>query len=130
MNRSIFHHGPSFFGEVRRTNGSRQIMKETKFILGLLAMAALTVLAAVGSAGAALALTAFAYPLVFWTLRGMEVGLLAWLVTVAAHRVILYSRGRPPADLRAAGILMALALWTRGYLLAVRGQDMGAVSLQ
>src|SRR5438105_2993805 len=42
MNRSIFHHGPSFFGEVRRTNGSRQIMKETKFILALLAMAALT----------------------------------------------------------------------------------------
>jgi arabinofuranosyltransferase len=65
------------------------------------------------AAGAALALTAFAYPLVFWTLRGMEVGLLAWLVTVAAHRVILYSRGGPPADLRTAGILMALALWTR-----------------
>jgi len=65
------------------------------------------------AAVAALALTAFAYPLVFWTLRGMEVGLLAWLVTLAAHRVILYSRGGPAADLRIAGIVMTLALWTR-----------------
>jgi hypothetical protein len=58
-------------------------------------------------------LVLFHYPLVFWTLRGMEVGLLALLVNVAAYELLLATE-RPAALRSAVGILaLALAVLTR-----------------
>jgi hypothetical protein len=69
-----------------------------------------------GSRWAALAaagLVLFHYPLVFWTLRGMEVGLLALLVNVAAYE-LLFATNLPPAFRSAVGVAsLGLAVATR-----------------
>lgn len=67
---------------------------------------------------AAAALTLFCYPLMFWTLRGMEVGLLALLVTVMAWQTLrLYHlMGQLAKARRALAIVamcMVVALLTR-----------------
>ena len=61
----------------------------------------------------AVVLTALLYPLLFWTLRGMEVGLLTLLVSLAvllALRVVTDSR---PRDVAALGAVLAAGLLTR-----------------
>jgi hypothetical protein len=91
-------------------------------------------------ANIAAALTAFAYPLMFWTLRGMEVGLLACLLTAAAHRAILYARQGRPRDLQLTSVLLICLLWTRadglvsagvvvGYMTLVRRSNWRAIAL-
>jgi len=74
---------------------------------------ALTITGRPEVASIALALTAFSYPLVFWTLRGMEVGLLAWLITAAADRAIRFARDGAMANLSWLALTLTLALWTR-----------------
>ncbi|MEO8075466.1 MAG: hypothetical protein ABI818_04000 [Acidobacteriota bacterium] len=61
----------------------------------------------------AAASTGTAYALVFWTLRGMEVGLVAALIAVAASRSIAYTRHARPADLFAGAAALVAAMWTR-----------------
>ena len=59
------------------------------------------------------AFIATSYAVVFWTLRGMEVGLLALLITVAARAAIAYARDGRRRDLLRAGAALIAALWTR-----------------
>lgn len=66
-----------------------------------------------GVAVAAAGCTAFGYATVFWTLRGMEVGLLALLLTVAARAAIGYARNGRARDLYPFGAALVAALWTR-----------------
>ena len=66
-----------------------------------------------GVAVAAAACTAAGYGLVFWTLRGMEVGLLALLLTIAARAAIGYARDGRDRDLLPFGAALVAALWTR-----------------
>jgi hypothetical protein len=61
----------------------------------------------------AVVLTALLYPLLFWTLRGMEVGLLTLLVSLGvllALRVVAVSR---PRDVAALAAVLAAGLLTR-----------------
>lgn len=90
-------------------------------------------------AGAAADETLFSYPLMLWTLRGMEVGLVALLVTVMAWQTVRlqHPRGQPHGARRALGVIvvcMILALLTRPDaivvvlvtgLLAVRARPSG-----
>jgi hypothetical protein len=65
------------------------------------------------AAGIAALLTAMSYPLLFWTLRGLEVGLFAYLVIEAARTVMrIPELGMHAARLRLA-VLLAMALLTR-----------------
>jgi hypothetical protein len=65
------------------------------------------------TAGIAALLTAMSYPLLFWTLRGLEVGLLAYLVIEASRTVMrIPELGAHPARIRLA-VLLAMALLTR-----------------
>jgi hypothetical protein len=57
--------------------------------------------------------TGTGYALVFWTLRGMEVGMLAALITVAAERTIVYTRDSRVRDLLVAAAAQIAAMWTR-----------------
>ena len=52
-------------------------------------------------------ITAFYFPLVFWSLRGMEVGLITWLISLA----ILFSMANKHPAL--IGVILALALLVR-----------------
>jgi arabinofuranosyltransferase len=53
------------------------------------------------------------YPLVFWTLRGMEVGLLAFLVTTATYLLVSHPH-RSPADTEVRfAVVAAVAVSTR-----------------
>jgi hypothetical protein len=58
-------------------------------------------------AGSAIVLTY--YPLVFWTLRGMEVGLLAWLLLLAVERALRPSTQGTTSASRDLTLLSALA---------------------
>lgn len=58
-------------------------------------------------------MTAFYFPLVFWSLRGMEVGLLVLLVDAAVLLVVRMDRAAQPRDLALLGLLLALAVLTR-----------------
>lgn len=57
--------------------------------------------------------TALCYPLVFWTLRGMEVGLLAVLVGAAALAVVRVERMPSTAALAGAALLLAALAFAR-----------------
>lgn len=61
----------------------------------------------------AAALTGFCYAIVYWSLRGMEVGALALLVVVAISWSIDFAREGRPRDLGVTGAALAVALWTR-----------------
>jgi hypothetical protein len=61
----------------------------------------------------AVALTAFYYPLVYWTLRGMEVGLLTLLVSVGILLTLRLEDRFSRADLAALCGIFAAALLTR-----------------
>ena len=61
----------------------------------------------------AIALTAFYYPLVYWTLRGMEVGLLTLLISVAILMALRLESEFSPRDLGALCATFAAALLTR-----------------
>lgn len=58
----------------------------------------------------ALLLTATCYPLLFWTLRGMEVGLVALVLSTATLYAIRFTQGEPRAalGLAAAGVVGVL----------------------
>jgi len=56
-------------------------------------------------------LTAFYFPLIFWSLRGMEVGLLTLLLDAAALLVVRHSHNRLDAIL--LGLVVALGVLTR-----------------
>jgi arabinofuranosyltransferase len=58
-------------------------------------------------------LTAFSYPLIYWTLRGMEVGLLALLASGAALFSFRFRDEGRPADLLGLGACLGAALLTR-----------------
>jgi hypothetical protein len=62
---------------------------------------------------AAATLTGGGYALVFWTLRGMEVGLLATLLIVATGAAIAYGREHRPRDAAIVLVMGVLAIWTR-----------------
>jgi hypothetical protein len=58
-------------------------------------------------------ITAFYFPLVFWALRGMEVGLLTLLIDAAILAAIRMSRTAPPRGALALGLLLPLAVLVR-----------------
>ena len=58
-------------------------------------------------------LTAFCYPLVYWTLRGLEVGLLCLLINFAAWRVFRLMENWSAKDVLLAGLAMSAAVLTR-----------------
>ena len=62
---------------------------------------------------AALWLTASSFPLLYWSLRGMEVGLLAVVTTAMALVVLRWRDGPSTALLRAFVVLAAVAILTR-----------------
>jgi len=64
-------------------------------------------------AAAALWLTAFAYPLLYWSLRGMEVGLLAAVTTAMALAVLRWRDEPAVRELVVLGLLGAIAVLTR-----------------
>jgi hypothetical protein len=79
----------------------------------------------------AAAITAFYFPLIFWSLRGMEVGLLTLLIDAAILVAVKTSRQAQPRDAITLGLLFALAILVRldaviqvsiilAYLLAVK----------
>ena len=70
-----------------------------------------------GAATAAMALTALYYPLVFWTLRGMEVGLVAFLIASAVLLVLLLRDRFDPARLWMLAIALGLGVLTRDDVL-------------
>lgn len=61
----------------------------------------------------AAALTGFAYAVVYWSLRGMEVGLLALLLVLATSSSIDFARSERPRDLVMTAVALLMALWTR-----------------
>ncbi len=61
----------------------------------------------------AMSLTALYYPLVFWTLRGMEVGVLTFLVSSATLAALEIRRHRRPRDIAVLCVLFAAAELTR-----------------
>ncbi len=61
----------------------------------------------------AMSLTALYYPLVFWTLRGMEVGLLTFLVSSATLAALMIQRNHRPLDVAVLCVLFAAAELTR-----------------
>lgn len=62
---------------------------------------------------AAAGLTGAGYALVFWTLRGMEVGLLAALLIIATGAAIAHGRERRRRDAAIVLVTGVLAMWTR-----------------
>ncbi|HYO14175.1 MAG TPA: glycosyltransferase family 39 protein [Thermoanaerobaculia bacterium] len=58
-------------------------------------------------------LTAFSYPLIFWTLRGMEVGLLALLASGATLLAFRFRDEGRPTDLLGLGGCLGAAVLTR-----------------
>jgi len=58
-------------------------------------------------------ITAFYFPLVFWSLRGMEVGLLALLIAGAALLAVRLGPENHTRQFVAMGLLLALAIATR-----------------
>lgn len=61
----------------------------------------------------ALVLTAFYYPLIYWTLRGMEVGLLTLLINLALLQAVRWRRGESNASLSFVAVLLSLSVLTR-----------------
>lgn len=66
-----------------------------------------------GAALAAMAATALYYPLVYWTLRGMEVGLVALLTSLMALYALRLARGFDARTLAKLAAVMALGVLTR-----------------
>ncbi|MDQ4131337.1 MAG: hypothetical protein M3133_10200 [Actinomycetota bacterium] len=64
-------------------------------------------------AAAATWFVAFSYPLAFWSLRGMEVGLLALLVTAAVLVVLRWQESGSGSDLLLLACLLLLGMLTR-----------------
>ncbi len=64
-------------------------------------------------AAAATWFVAFSYPLAFWSLRGMEVGLLALLVTAAVLVVLRWQESGSGSDLVLLACLLVLGMLTR-----------------
>jgi arabinofuranosyltransferase len=62
------------------------------------------------AAGLAAFFVAFCYPVLFWTLRGMEVGLLAWLILVAVDNGVRLAAGEDGRRWRLAAALALMAL--------------------
>lgn len=60
-----------------------------------------------------MALTALYYPLVYWTLRGMEVGFLTFLISCAVLLALRIGRQRRPRDVAILGVVFAAAALTR-----------------
>lgn len=69
----------------------------------------------------AAAAVAFCYPLVFWTLRGMEVGLVALLVTTAALLAVRIQSQPTTRRLVGLGAVLALGVLTRNDALVPAG---------
>ena len=61
----------------------------------------------------AASLSAFYFPLIFWSLRGMEVGLLVLLIDAAAWFAVRHGEAIRTRDLAALGLLLSLAVLTR-----------------
>jgi hypothetical protein len=78
----------------------------------------------------AMSLTALYYPLVYWTLRGMEVGLLTFLVSCATLVALKIQREHRPRDVAILCVLFAAAVLTRddaALMVLVIGLWLGAV---
>ncbi len=58
-------------------------------------------------------MTAFYFPLIFWSLRGMEVGLLALLIDACILAAIRMSSSARPRDTALLGLLLACAVLVR-----------------
>jgi len=58
-------------------------------------------------------ITAFYYPLVFWSLRGMEVGLLIFLINLSVLLVIKFSRSKEKKWAWLLGLAMLMAIVVR-----------------
>ncbi len=61
----------------------------------------------------AAALTAFYYPLAFWTLRGMEVGLITLLIALGCSFALAYRQTPTWANASRVGLVIVLAMMTR-----------------
>lgn len=57
--------------------------------------------------------TLFYYPLTYWSLMGMETGLLAFLMTLSVMASLLYAKNREPKFLFLTTFLLGLAFLTR-----------------